>query len=223
MYCITCRNKDSTNMSKCSKCKTAKYCSKRCQLMDWSEHKKWCAPNGHIAEKLCFLLWDYLEIVEIGNACLATSLLISDALWKREIENRVVDGYVVRGPYYLRHVWVELEEPTRRVEVSISKSAKRILETSLQVRQVASVLKQATQYVKEEPRHLERIDQDTYEEKKTLEELEEGIRFYNQFSARKDDPEENKKRGREMTLNKIIRHNRVWGRIERNFMEIVER
>jgi hypothetical protein len=171
--------------------------------MDWYEHKKWC---DHIAERLCFLLWDYLETVTIGNACLATSLLISDTLWKREIGNRIVDGYAIRGPFYFRHVWIE---------VLLPKGEKRICETSLQVRQFAGIFGQASQYVEKEPCHLERIDQDTHEEKKTLEELEEGIKYYNKLS--KDDPEDNKKRAKEMTLNKIIRRDYVWARIEKNF------
>ncbi|KAJ7107687.1 hypothetical protein C8R44DRAFT_986854 [Mycena epipterygia] len=30
-------------MSRCSKCKTAMYCSKKCQVEHWSYHKKWCS------------------------------------------------------------------------------------------------------------------------------------------------------------------------------------
>lgn len=44
--CCTCL-KTATKILKCSRCKAAYYCSKQCQLKDWSVHKKFCkAPDA---------------------------------------------------------------------------------------------------------------------------------------------------------------------------------
>lgn len=41
--CNACRI-TKTNMNRCSRCKSVYYCSRKCQVDDWSEHKKLCIP-----------------------------------------------------------------------------------------------------------------------------------------------------------------------------------
>jgi hypothetical protein len=128
MECFIC--KTFSKPLTCSKCKTIWYCSKQCQKIDWKEHKKWC---GRIEEKICISLWGAMDAISMGGACMASSLILSDALEDEGIPNKIVTGYAVLEfdegnlPCLIRHVWVEVGGV--------------ILETSFQCRQMLRLIR----------------------------------------------------------------------------------
>jgi hypothetical protein len=156
------------NLLKCSKCQIVSYCSKNHQIQDWHEHKKWC--NSPI-EKVLLSLWNILHTFDVTNACLATSSLVAIALEKKRMKSRLVCGYAAKQTVYFRHVWVE--------------TGNIVVETSHQVRQFGT---SDMQYFKQEPinQGLERIDQDTIEEKRMLDSLNKNIKIYTEIEERSD-------------------------------------
>jgi len=83
--CRHCNKTDSTeefqrSLMVCSRCKTAYYCSRECQVADWKLHKKACVPAGSKAEQktyensqqalLNFAKMNYEDIMErLVNLC----------------------------------------------------------------------------------------------------------------------------------------------------------
>ncbi len=70
--CPTCEDEDSHY--KCSKCHSVTYCSKKCQVTDWPNHKKIC----QIFHKLVEVVKDIHDL-DLDDL----STCISDALWTR--------------------------------------------------------------------------------------------------------------------------------------------
>lgn len=68
-----CQRCNSESTSRCSKCKTAKYCSRECQVSDWSKHKQTCGKQTPLlvdVEKFkCKLCSELLEDPVILPCC----------------------------------------------------------------------------------------------------------------------------------------------------------
>ena len=45
LRCRFCQARDCVSLRACGGCKLARYCSRECQLADWSEHREVCQPH----------------------------------------------------------------------------------------------------------------------------------------------------------------------------------
>jgi hypothetical protein len=179
--CFVCNEK--TKVLMCSKCRIMKYCSPQCQKQDWKVHKKWC---GRFEESVCQVLWKCMTARSIYAACMATSLVVSKMLSKKEISHEIVDGYIVMDASKdgrevgVRHVWIEVQGV--------------VLETSLQCRKASHMFDRYSRHND----NFYRYDRETQEEIKESDELEKLIKYYRKRCNWKD------------TFSYITSHNRMW-------------
>lgn len=45
-HCTTCGKESTDDLDRCSKCKTVYYCGRKCQKIDWKEHKRECTTSN---------------------------------------------------------------------------------------------------------------------------------------------------------------------------------
>lgn len=74
------------NVSKCSACKSAKYCSIKCQRLDWKDHKQECFKMGQIE------MSNKAEEVVLSNECFMkiVQYLHHNRIPEKEIKNKLV-------------------------------------------------------------------------------------------------------------------------------------